>query len=41
MGNVAVRIGRTLVPPPLSVDQVKRYFGDVTGFPEVDELRHH
>ena len=37
MGNVAVGIGGTLVSP-LSVDQVKRYFGDVRGFPEIDEL---
>ena len=38
MGNVAVGIGGTLVPTPLSVDQIKRYFGDVKGFPEIGEL---
>ena len=36
--NVAAGIGGTLVPPPLSVDQLKRYFGDVKAFPEIDEL---
>ena len=38
VGSVAVGIGGTLVLPPLSVDQVKRYFGDVGDFPEIDEL---
>ena len=38
MGGVVVGIGGTLVSPPLSVDQVKHYFGDVQGFPEIDEL---
>ena len=33
VGNVAVGIGGTLVSPPLSVDQNKRYFPDVKGFP--------
>ena len=38
VGNVAVGVGGTLLSPPLSVDQVKRYIGDVKGFPEIDEL---
>ena len=38
MGNVAVGIGGTLVSPPLSVDQLKGYFGDVKAFPEIGEL---
>lgn len=38
MRNVAVRIGGNLVSPPLSGDQVKRYFGDVQGLPKIDEL---
>ena len=38
MGNVTVVFGGNLVPPPLSIDQVKRYCGDVKGFPEINEL---
>ena len=38
VGNMVVGIGGTLVSPPLSVDQVKHYFRDVQGFPEIDEL---
>lgn len=36
--NVAVGIGSTLVSLPLPGDQVKHYFGDVGGFPELDEF---
>ena len=38
VGNVAVGIGGTLVSPPLSVDQVKRYVEDVKRFPETNDL---
>ena len=38
VGKVAVGVEGTPVSPLLSVDQVKRYFGDVKGFPEIDEL---
>ena len=38
VGNVVVGIGGTLVSPPLSVGQVKRYVQDVKDCPEIDEL---
>ena len=38
VGNVAVGIGGTFASPPLPVNLVKRYSGDVKSFPETDEL---
>ena len=38
MGDVVVRLGGTLVSPPLSVNQVEHYFGKVKGFPAIAEL---
>ena len=38
VGEVAVGLGGTLVSPPLSVDHVEHYFGEVKGFPAITEL---
>ena len=38
VGDVAIGIGGTLVLPPLTVDEVKHYFGEVKGFPEISDL---
>ena len=38
IGDIARRIGGTLVSPPLNVRDVKRHFGDVKRFPQVAEL---
>ena len=38
IGDVARGIGGTLVSPPLNVSDVKRYFGDVKKFPQVDDI---
>lgn len=38
LGDVARGIGGTLVSPPLELSDVKKYFGDRKGFPEIDKL---
>ena len=38
VGDVATRLGGTLVLPPLNVDDVKHHFGNVKGFPGISVL---
>ena len=40
VGDVAVELGGTLVSPPLAVNHVEHYFGQVKGFPAITELTH-
>ena len=38
VGDIATRIGGTLVLPPLNLDDVKHHFGEVKGFPGIFDL---
>ena len=38
VGDVARSLGGILVTPPINPDQIRRYFGELKGFPRIDEL---
>ena len=38
VGDVARSLGGILVTPPVDPDYIRRYFGELKGFPKIDEL---
>ena len=38
IGNVARSLGGILVTPPVDPDYIRRYVGELKGFPKIDEL---
>ena len=38
VGDVARYLGGILVTPPVDLDYIRRYFGELKGFSKVDEL---
>ena len=38
VGDVARLLGVVLVTPPVDPDYIRRYFGELRGFPKIDEL---
>ena len=38
VGDAARSLGGILVTPPVDPDYIRRYFGELKGFPKIDEL---
>ena len=38
VGDVARSLGGILVTPPVDPDYIRRYYGELKGFPKIDEL---
>ena len=38
VGDVARSLGGILVTPPVDPDYIRRYFGELKGFPKIDKL---
>ena len=38
VGDVARSLGGILMTPPVDPDYIRRYFGEIKGFPKIDEL---
>ena len=38
VGDMARSLGGILVTPPVDPDYIRRYFGELKGFPKIDEL---